>query len=177
MRVFKMHKMKEGTSMKRFLWPVIALIITAFLVAMLSFSAGGALASATRIKPKPTPTPSPTPVKSGGVNSQTNGNLNPGDTFCLPVQQIAGIQGGFVEGGGSSYKYPGAPPIDTRWTAYNGSTASSLQAIHTVTYSFVVMADTVPIGSFYQVCMTNITSGVVTFNIQQSEYTNDPPFP
>ncbi len=53
--------------------------------------------------PSPTATPSPTPVSSGGVNFQTNGNLNPGDTFCGPVQQIAGIQGGFVEGGGSSY--------------------------------------------------------------------------
>lgn len=167
--------------MKRFTWPVIALVATAFLVALFSFPRGGALASAAGHKPRPTPTPSPTPsptpVGSGGVNYQTNGNLNPGDTFCLPVQQVAGIQGGFVEGGGSSFKYPGAPPIDTQWTAYNGPTASSLQAIHTVTYSFVVMADTVPIGSFYRVCMTNITSGVVTFNIQQSEYTNDPPFP
>jgi len=116
-------------------------------------------------------------VRSGGVSFQTNGNLNPGDTFCGPVQQIAGIQGGFVEGGGSSYKYPGAPPIAARFTAYNGPTANSLQAIHTVTYSFVVMQDTVPIGSFYQVCITNTTSGVVTFNLQQSEFTNDPPFP
>jgi hypothetical protein len=168
--------------MKRFLWPVIALVvITAFLVALFSNPGGGALASVAGHRPKPTPTPSPipspTPVGSGGVNYQTNGNLNPGDTFCLPVQQVAGIQGGFVEGGGSSYKYPGAPPIVTQWTAYNGPTASSLQAIHTVSYSFVVMADTVQIGSFYRVCMTNITSVVVTFNIQQSEYTNDPPFP
>lgn len=163
--------------MKRFLWPVIALLVTAFLVALFSFPAGGALASTAGHRPRPTPTPSPTPVSSGGVNFQTNGNLNPGDTFCGPVQQVAGIQGGFVEGGGSSYKYPGAPPIATRFTAYNGPIASSLQAIHTVTYSFVVMADTVPIGSFYQVCITNTTSGVVTFNIQQSEFTNDPPFP
>ena len=167
--------------MKRFLWPVITLLVTAFLVALFSFPTGGALASGGGHRPRPTPTPSPTPsptpVRSGGVNFQTNGNLNPGDTFCGPVQQIAGIQGGFVEGGGSSFKYPGAPPIATRFTAYDGSTASSLQAIHTVTYSFVVMADTVPIGSFYQVCITNITSGVVTFNLQQSEFTNDPPFP
>src|SRR5712692_9544287 len=114
------------------------------------------------------PTPSPTPPSSSGVNSQAGANnLNPGDTFCLPIQQVAGIQGGKVEGGGSSDKYPGEPPIDTRWTAYNGPTASSLQVVNTVTYSFVVMADTVPIGSFYQVCVTNITSGVVTFNIQQ----------
>ena len=163
--------------MKRVIWPVITLLVTAFLVALFSFPAGGALASAAGHRPRPTPTPSPTPVSSGGVNFQTNGNLNPGDTFCGPVQQVAGIQGGFVEGGGSSYKYPGAPPIATRFTAYNGPIPSSLQAIHTVTYSFVVMADTVPIGSFYQVCITNITSGVVTFNIQQSEFTNDPPFP
>lgn len=160
---------------------VITLFVTAFLFTLISFPSGGALASAALHRPRPTPTPSPTPsptpVSSGGVNFQTNGNLNPGDTFCGPVQQIAGIQGGFVEGGGSSYKYPGAPPIATRFTAFNGPTASSLQAIHTVTYSFVVMADTVPIGSFYQVCITNITSGVVTFNIQQSEFTNDPPFP
>lgn len=167
--------------MKRFTWSVITLLVIAFLFMMFSYSAGGAPASAARPRPTPTPspipTPSPTPGSLSGVNYQTNGNLNPGDTFCLPVQQVAGIQGGFVEGGGSSFKYPGAPPIDTQWTAYNGPTASSLQAIHTVTYSFVVMADTVPIGSFYRVCMTNITSGVVTFNIQQSEYTNDPPFP
>ena len=167
--------------MKRFLWPVIALVVTAFLLALFSFPGGGALASTAGHRPRPTPTPSPTPsptpVGSGGVNFQTNGNLNPGNTFCLPVQQIAGIQGGFVEGGGSPYKYPGAPPIATRWTAYNGPTASSLQAIHTVTYSFVVMADTVPSGSYYQVCMTNITGGVVTFNIQQSEYTNHLPSP
>ncbi len=170
--------------MKRFLWPVISLVVTAFLVALFSFPGGGALASAARPRPTPTPsptptpTPSPTPVSSGGVNSQVGANnLNPGDTFCLPVQQVAGIQGGQVEGGGSSDKYPGEPPIDTRWTAYNGPTASSLQVVNTVTYSFVVMADTVPIGSFYQVCVTNITSGVVTFNIQQSEFTNDPPFP
>jgi hypothetical protein len=171
--------------MKRFLWPVITLLITALLVALFSFPAGGVLASAAGHRPRPTPTPSPTPpptpsptpVSSGGVNFQTNGNLNPGDTFCGPVQQIAGIQGGFVEGGGSSGVYPGEPPIATRFTAYNGPTASSLQAIHTVTDSFVVMADTVPIGSFYQVCITNITSGVVTFNLQQSEFTNDPPFP
>ncbi len=104
-------------------------------------------------------------------------HLNPGDTFCLPIQQVAGIQGGKVEEGGFSYKYPGAPPIATRFTAYNGLTASSLQAIHTVTYSFVVMADTAPIGSFYQVCITDITNGVVALGIQQSEYTNDPPFP
>jgi hypothetical protein len=162
---------------KRFAKPVLPLVITLFVTALLftlvSFSAGGALASAARHKPPP----SPTPPGSGGVNYQTNGNLNPGDTFCGPVQQVAGIQGGFVEGGGSSFVYPGAPPIATRFTAYNGATASSLQAIHTVTYSFVVMADTVPVGSFYQVCITNITSGVVTFNLQQSEYTNDPPFP
>ncbi len=168
--------------MKRFIWPVIALVVvTAFLVSLLSILGGGTSASAAghRIRPTPTPSPkpSPTPSGSGGVNFQTNGNLNPGDTFCLPVQQIAGIQGGFVEGGGSSFKYPGAPPIVTQWTAYNGPTASTLQAIHTVSYSFVVMADTVPIGSFYRVCMTNITSGIVTFNIQQSEFTNDPPFP
>jgi hypothetical protein len=96
--------------MKRFTWPVIALVVTAFLVALFSFPGGGVLASAAGHMPRPTPTPSPTPsptpVGSGGVNFQTNGNLNPGDTFCLPVQQIAGIQGGFVEGGGSSYKYP-----------------------------------------------------------------------
>jgi hypothetical protein len=163
--------------MKRVTWSVITLLVTAFLVALFSFPGGGTLASAAQHRPRPTPTPSPTPVSSGGVNFQTNGNLNPGDTFCGPVQQVAGIQGGFVEGGGFSYKYPGAPPIATRFTAYNGPTASSLQAIHTVTYSFVVMADTVPIGSFYQVCLTNITSGVVTFGIQQSEFTNDPPFP
>ena len=77
--------------MKRFLWPVIALLVTTFLVALLSLPAGGALASVTGHKPKPTPTPSPTPVSSGGVNFQTNGNLNPGDTFCGPVQQVAGI--------------------------------------------------------------------------------------
>ena len=171
--------------MKRFAKPILTLVlaffVTTLLVALFSFSGGGALASVAGHRPRPTPTPSPTmsptPVGSGGVNFQTNGNLNPGDTFCGPVQQIAGIQGGFVEGGGSSYKYPGAPPIATRFTAYNGPSANSLQAIHTVTYSFVVMADTGTIGSFYQVCMTNITSGVVTFNIQQSEYTNDPPFP
>lgn len=178
-----MRQTKKDTPMKRVTWSVITLLVTAFLVALFSFPGGGALASAAQHRPRPTPTPSPTatpsptPVSSGGVNFQTNGNLNPGDTFCGPVQQVAGIQGGFVEGGGSSYKYPGAPPIATRFTAYNGPTASSLQAIHTVTYSFVVMADTVPIGSFYQVCITNITSGVVTFNIQQSEFTNDPPFP
>ena len=159
---------------------MITFLVTAFLVALFSFPGGGALASAAGHRPRPTPTPSPTPsptpVNSGGVNFQTNGNLNPGDSFCGPVQQTAGIQGGFVEGGGSSYN-PGATPIATRFTAYNGPTASSLQPIHTVTYSFVVMADTVPIGSFYQVCITNITSGVVTFGIQQSEFTNDPPFP
>jgi hypothetical protein len=82
-----------------------------------------------------------------------------------------------VQQAGYAHKYPGAPPIATRFTAYNGPTASSLQAIQTVTYSFVVMADTVPIDTFYQVCITNITSGVVTFNIQQSEFTNDPSFP
>ena len=69
--------------MKRFLWPVIALLVTAFLVALFSLPAGGALASVTGHKPKP--------VSSGGVNFQTNGNLNPGDTFCGPVQQVAGI--------------------------------------------------------------------------------------
>jgi hypothetical protein len=169
--------------MKRLTWPaitlVIALFVTAFLLAQ--FPAGASYASALKPKPTPSPTPSqtpsPTPVSSGGVNFQTNGNLNPGDTFCGPVQQVAEIRGGFVEGGGSSFVYPGAPPIATRFTAYNGPTASSLRAIHTVTYSFVVMADTVPIGSFYRVCIMNITSGVVTFNLQQSEYTNDPPFP
>jgi hypothetical protein len=78
--------------MKRFTWPVIALVVTAFLVALFSFP-GGDLASAAGHRPGPTPTPPPTPVGSGGVNFQTNGNLNPGDTFCLPVQQVAGIQG------------------------------------------------------------------------------------
>jgi hypothetical protein len=164
--------------MKRFLLPVIALIFTVFLVAMLSFSAGGALASSNRTRPKPTPTPSPTPSNPQGVSYQVgSANLNPGGTFCLPAQQVAGIQGGQVEGGGFSFVAPGAPPIDTQWTAYNGPTASSLQAIHTVKYSFVVMKDTVPIGSFYRVCMTNITNVVVSFGIQRSEYTNDPPFP
>ena len=45
--------------------------------------------------------------------------------------------------------------------------------------SFLAFMGQVYIGfyTFYQVCITNITSGVVTFNIQQSEYTNDPPFP
>jgi hypothetical protein len=165
--------------MKRLTWPVITLVIALFVAAFLltQFPAGASFASALKHNPPPSPTPSPTPASSGGVSFQTNGNLNPGATFCGPVQQVAGIQGGFVEGGGSSFVYPGAPPIATRFTAYNGATASSLQAIHTVTYSFVVMQDTVPIGSFYQVCLTNITSGVVTFNLQQSEYTNDPPFP
>src|SRR5215472_1370419 len=142
----------------------MTLFVTALLFTLVSSSAGGALASAAR----PKPTPNPTPVRSGGVNFQTNGNLNPGASFCGPVQQVAGIQGGFVEGGGSSFVYPGAPPIATRFTAYNGATASSLQAIHTVTYCFVVMADTVPVGPFYRVCITNITSAVVTFNLQQS---------
>jgi hypothetical protein len=164
--------------MKRFLWSVIALVVTAFMVAMLSFSAGGALASSNRTRPKPTPTPSPTPSSPHGVNYQVgSANLNPGDTFCLPAQQVAGIQGGQVEGGGFSFVAPGAPPIATRWTAYNGPTASNLQIVNTVTYSFVVMVNTVPIGSFYRVCMTNITNVVVSFGIQQSEYTNDPPFP
>jgi hypothetical protein len=164
--------------MKRFTWSVITLLVTALLFMMFSFSAGGALASAARPRPTSTPTPSPTPPSSSGVNSQAGANnLNPGDTFCLPIQQVAGIQGGKVEGGGFSYKAPGAPPIATRWTAYNGPTASTLQVVNTVTYSFVVMVNTVPIGSFYRVCMTNITNGVVAFGIQQSKYTNDPPFP
>jgi len=34
--------------MKRFTWPVITLLVTAFLFMMFSFSAGGALASAAR---------------------------------------------------------------------------------------------------------------------------------
>lgn len=160
--------------MKRFTWPVITLLVTAFLFMMFSFSAGGALASA--VRPRPTPTPSPTSPSSSGVNRQATNNLNPGETFCLPIQQVAGIQGGKVEGGGFSFTVGGAP-INTRWTAYNGSTPNTLQVIHTVTYNFVVMADTVPIGSFYRVCMTNITNVVVAFSIQQSEFTNDPPFP
>jgi hypothetical protein len=69
--------------MKRFLWPVITLLVTAFLVALFSFPGGGALAFAAGHRPRPTPTPSPTPpptpsptpVGSGGVNFQTNGNL------------------------------------------------------------------------------------------------------
>src|SRR5215471_3585583 len=118
--------------MQRYAKPILSLVlaffITALLVALFSFSAGGGVASAAR--PRRTPTPSPTPPASGGVNSQSVGNLNPGDTFCLPVQQVAGIQGGRVEGGGKSYEAPGAPPIATRWTAYNGPTASTLQAIN-----------------------------------------------
>lgn len=164
--------------MKRIARPVITLAITlfvtTFLLALFSFSSEDTLVSAAR--PRHTPTPSPTQPRPKGVNSQAVNNLNPGDTLCLPIQQVVGIQGGQVEGGGSSFTVGGAP-IATRWTAYNGPAASNLQAIHTVTYSFVVMADTVPIGSFYRVCMTNITNVVVAFSIQQSEYTNDPPFP
>ena len=80
--------------MKRFTWPVITLVIILFVTAFLlaQFPAGESYASVLKPKPtpspRPSPTPSPTPVSSGGVNFQTNGNLNPGDTFCLPVQSV-----------------------------------------------------------------------------------------
>ena len=40
-----------------------------------------------------------------------------------------------------------------------------------VTSSFSVVKKAVPIGSFYRACMTNITTVVVSFSIQQTEST------
>src|SRR6266566_9226229 len=98
------------------------------------------------------------------VNSQATNNLNPGKTFCLPIQQIAGTNGGKVSGGGFSFTVDGVP-IATLWILCNGSTRSNLHIISQVTSSCSVVEKTVPIGSFYRACITNTTNGVIAFSI------------
>ena len=153
--------------MKQFSRMVILLFATTFLLALVLVSTGASHAAA--MKPRPTPTPSPTPSGSGGVNAQATGLLNPGLTFCLPAQQVAGINGGQVAGGGFTFGNNSGSPLDIPWTIYNGPSAGSLSVIAQQTTSYFHQIFTVPIGSFFQTCIQNNTSVVVSFQMQQSE--------
>jgi hypothetical protein len=138
--------------MKRFPQIVIRSFVLSFLLALVLLSVTALPAAAL-------------------VNSQHTGLLNPGKTFCLPTQQIAGTNGGKVSGGGFSFGNRSGSPINTLWTIRDGPTKGNLQIISQVTSSFSVVEKTVPIGSFYRTCMTNTTNVVVSFSIQQSEET------
>jgi hypothetical protein len=122
-------------------------------------------------KPAPTPTPSPTATPSGsdGVNAQATGLLNPGLTFCLPIQQVAGANGGQVAGGGFTFDNARGSPHGIPWTSYNGPSAESLSVIAQQTTSYFHQIITVPIGSFFRTYIQNSTRVVVSFQMQQSE--------
>ena len=96
--------------------------------------------------------------------------LSPNQTFCLPVQKVAGISGGKVAAGGFSFRDHSGTPIDTLWTVYNGSSSRTLHVIGGSTTSYFHEVDTVPVGSFYQACITDSTSFNITGQIQQTEY-------
>ena len=105
-----------------------------------------------------------------GVQSQASGiALSPGQTFCLPVQQVAGINGGQVAAGGFSFKGYSGTPFAALWSVYNGASSSSLHLIGQQDTSYFHEIDTVPIGSYYKSCITNNTSVLVTAQIEQSE--------
>jgi hypothetical protein len=144
--------------MKRFSWRLTQLFIIPLLLGLVFFSASSHSASAL-------------------VFSQHTGLLDPGKTFCLPKQKVDGVHrvpgtnNGLVDGGGFSFGNSSGSPINTLWTISNGPTKSTLQTISQVTSSFSVVKKAVPIGSFYRTCMTNITSVLVSFSIQQTEST------
>jgi len=156
--------------MKQLFRMVIPLLATTFLLALalVSFSAGTGHAAAM----KPRPTPSPTPSGSSGVNAQATNLLSPNLTFCLPTQQVVGTNNGQVASGGFSFGNTSGTPIGTLWTVYNGPARGSLSIIgQSPNNSFFHQIFTVPIGSFYQTCLTNTTNVVISFSIQQSEST------
>jgi hypothetical protein len=144
--------------MKRFSWRLTQLFIIPLLLGLVFFAASSHSASAL-------------------VFSQHTGLLDPGKTFCLPKQKVDGVHrvpgtnNGLVDGGGFSFGNSSGSPINTLWTISNGPTKSTLQTISQVTSSFSVVKKAVPIGSFYRTCMTNITSVLVSFSIQQTEST------
>jgi hypothetical protein len=144
--------------MKRFSWKLTQLFIIPLLLGLVFFAASSHSASAL-------------------VFSQHTGLLDPGKTFCLPKQKVDGVHrvpgtnNGLVDGGGFSFGNSSGSPINTLWTISNGPTKSTLQTISQVTSSFSVVKKAVPIGSFYRTCMTNITSVLVSFSIQQTEST------
>ena len=142
--------------MKRFSWRLTRLLVIPLLLVLVFFAMSSHSASAL-------------------VFSQHTGLLNPGKTFCLPTQKVDGVHkvpgtnNGLVDGGGFSFGNSSGSPIDTLWTISNGPTKGNLHIISQVTSSFSVVKKAVPIGSFYQTCMTNITNVLVSFSIQQTE--------
>ena len=143
--------------MKRFSWRLTQLFVVPLLLVLVFFAMGS--------------------PASALVFSQHTGLLNPGKTFCLPTQKVDGVHkvpgtnNGLVDGGGFSFGNTSGSPIDTLWTIENGPAKGNLNIISQVTSSFSVVKKAVPIGSFYRTCMTNITTVVVSFSIQQTEST------
>jgi hypothetical protein len=152
--------------MKQLSRMVIPLFATTFLLALVlvSVSAGTGHAAAMKLRP--------TPSGSKGVNAQATDLLSPNLTFCLPTQQVVGTNNGQVASGGFSFGNTSGTPIGTLWTVYNGPAKGSLSIIgQSPNHSFFHQIFTVPIGSFYQTCLTNTTNVVISFSIQQSEST------
>lgn len=144
--------------MKRFSLRLTRLLVISLLLVLVFFTVSSHSASAL-------------------VFSQHTGLLNPAKTFCLPTQKVDGVHKvpgtntGLVDGGGFSFGNSSGSPIATQWTISNGPTKGNLHVISQVTSSFSVVKKAVPIGSFYQTCMTNITNVLVSFSIQQTEST------
>jgi hypothetical protein len=140
------------------------LFSAAVLSAMLLFTAATTADVAAAKPPKPTPTPT-----SSGVSAQAVGVLDPGKSFCLPAQQIVGKSGGQVAGGGFTFDNFGGNPLAVPWTIYNGPDPANLSIIAQQTTSYFHEIFTLPIGSYFQTCIDNNTTVVISYQMQQSE--------
>jgi hypothetical protein len=136
----------------------------AFVIGLLLAASLAPADAAAAKHPKPTPTPTPS-----GVNAQAVGTLDVGKRFCLPAQQIAGKNGGQVAGGGFTFDNFGGNPLAVPWTIYNGPDPANLSIIAQQTTSYFHEIFTLPIGSYFQTCIDNNTSVVISYQMQQSE--------
>jgi hypothetical protein len=146
----------------------LALAISLLTVIFMSLAVGAGEAAAMKPRPAPVPTPTPTPT-STGVNAQAVDILDPGKRFWLPARQIAGANGGQVAGGGFTFDNFRGSPLDIPWTIYAGPSPTTLTIIAQQTTSYFHEIFTLPVGSFFQTCIDNNTSVVVSFQMQQSE--------
>jgi hypothetical protein len=140
------------------------LFSTAVLLAILLFTAARTVDVAAAKPPRPTPTPTST-----GVNAQAVGTLDIGKRFCLPAQQIVGKSGGQVAGGGFTFDNFGGNPLAVPWTISSGPDPGNLSIIAQQTTSYFHEIFTLPIGSYFQTCIDNNTSVVISYQMQQSE--------
>jgi hypothetical protein len=140
----------------------IASSIALFTVIFMSLAVGAG--DAVAMHPQPTPTPT-----ALGVNAQAVGTLDPARSFRLPAQQIAGLSGGQVAGGGFTFDNFRGSPLDIPWTIYNGPDPATLSIIAQQTTSYFHQIFTPAVGPFFQTCIDNNTSVVISYQMQQSE--------